>query len=198
MFYSLTGKIVKKTLYGFAIDCSGVAFWCQCSENTSQAVELGKEATVFTFMNVREGAIDLAAFSTETELEWFKLLTTVSSVGAKVALAILSVLTPDKLALSISAGDFRAITKANGVGQRLAQRIVNELKDKVGSVAGDFEETSSVSGVSESSAKSEAVAALTVLGYSRTDASVAVSKLEDSLSVDELIRQALKTLNRFN
>ena len=196
MFYSLTGKIVKKTLYGFAIECSGVAFWCQSTEITLQTLEIGRDATVYTYMNVREGAIDLFAFSSEEELEWFRMLTSVSGVGPKNGLSILSVLPPDKLALSISAGDHRAITRANGVGAKLAQRLVNELRDKVGTVAAVSEDVSAVESVSGSSNKSEAVAALTMLGYTRTDASVAVSKLDASLSVEDMIKLALKALTK--
>lgn len=194
MFYSLTGNVVHKTLYGFAIECSGVAFWCNASENTLQQVEKGKQSTVFTHLNVREDALDLFAFADEFELDWFKLLTSVSGVGPKAALAILSVHSPDKLALCISAGDYKAITKANGVGPKLAQRVVNELKDKVISSGSGDVDVSAVGAVSAGSNKSEAVAALTMLGYSQTDASVALSKLDASLSVEELIKQGLKQL----
>ena len=196
MFYSLTGKIVKKTLSGFAIECGGVAFWCQASELTLASLEQGKNATVFTHLNVREDALDLFAFESEAELEWFRLLTTVSGVGPKAALAILSLYVPDKLALCISAGDYRAITKASGVGPKLAQRVVNELKDKVGTVSGESAELSAVDSVSSSDSKSEAVAALTMLGYTQTDASVAVSKLDASLPVEDIIKLALKALTR--
>lgn len=197
MFYSLTGKIVHKTLNAFAIECSGVAFLCHASEYTMRNLEIGKTDTVLTHLNVREDALDLFGFYTQLELDWFKLLTSVSGVGPKAGLAILSVHTPDKLAVIISAGDYKAITKANGVGPKLAQRVVNELKDKViasGEVSSDV---AAVEAVSSSSNKAEAVSALTMLGYSQTEASVALSKLDATLPVEELIRQGLKQLNKF-
>ena len=196
MFYSLTGKVIKKSLYGFAVECGGVAFWCQATEKTLASLEQGKTSTVFTHLNVREDALDLFAFESEAELEWFKLLTAVSGIGPKAALSILSLYAPDKLALCISAGDFRAVAKANGVGPKLAPRVVNELKDTDGSVGAVSDDVAAVESVSGSTNSSEAVAALTMLGYTQTDASVAVSKIDASLSVEEIIKQALKLLSR--
>ena len=128
----------------------------------------------------------------------FKMLITVNGVGPKMGLAILSELTPDKIALSIAAGDHKALTKANGVGPKLAQRICMELKDKVGKTMGNVASSVDLSAVSSTLTNSntaEAVAALEMLGYSQSDASVAVSKIDPSLSVEDIIKQALKMLS---
>ena len=135
---------------------------------------------------------------TNEELDAFKLLLGVSGVGPKAALAILSELTPDSFAVAVASGDTKAITQANGVGPKLAQRIVLELKDKISNVSFISEKSSTLSSaVSQVGAKnntSEAIAALTALGYSQTEASVAISKLDQSLSVEELIKGALKNM----
>jgi Holliday junction DNA helicase RuvA len=126
------------------------------------------------------------------------MLITVNGVGPKMGLAILSELTPDKIALSIAAGDHKALTKANGVGPKLAQRICMELKDKVGKTMGSVDSSIDLTAVSSTLSNSntaEAVAALEMLGYSQSDASVAVSKIDSSLSVEDIIKQALKMLS---
>ena len=149
-------------------------------------------------MAIREDAVDLFCFATSEELECFKLLTSVSGVGSKFALAILSSLTPDQVALAIASQDTTALTKAKGIGSKLAQRIVMELKDKI---AKDFAYIGEKSGVdlgavtNSSSNANEAIAALVVLGYSQSEAATAVSRLDGSLAVDELIRGALKSLS---
>jgi Holliday junction DNA helicase RuvA len=200
MFYSLTGKMIFKDEQNIAISCGGVGFKCQTTRNTLSALALksGEEITVFTHLNVREDALDLFGFATREELDAFKMLITVSGVGPKAALAILSELSPDNLAVAIASGDSKSITRANGVGPKLAQRIVMELKDKISNVSFISEESSNVSSavnsVNNMSNTAEAIAALTALGYSQTEASVAVSKLSPTLSVEELIKGALKNM----
>ena len=200
MFYSLTGKLIKTDEQSFAISCGGVGFKCFSTHNTLDSIRRlsGSEVTVYTYLNVREDALDLFGFYTEQELDAFKLLITVSGVGPKAALAILSQLTPDNFAVAVSSGDVKAITAANGVGPKLAQRVIMELKDKIANVSFISSESSSVSSavnaVNNISNTSEAVAALTALGYSQTEASVAVSKLSPELSVKELIKGALKNM----
>ena len=199
MFYSLTGKIIFKDEQNVVISCGGVGFKCQTTRNTLSALSLQEgEVTVFTHLNVREDALDLFGFSTKEELDAFKMLITVSGVGPKAAIAILSELSPDNLAVAIASGDSKAITRANGVGPKLAQRIVMELKDKISNVSFISEESISVSNavnsVNNMSNTAEAIAALTALGYSQTEASVAVSKLSPTLSVEELIKGALKNM----
>lgn len=200
MFYSLTGNVIFSDLSSIAIECSGVGFRCQTSANTLRDIDKTKKVTLYTYLNVREDALDLFGFSTEYELEWFKLLIGVTGVGPKAALAILSEFTPDKLALCISAGDVKAITRAQGVGPKIAQRVILELKNKAKSAITSFDADSdtldAVSSVGDMPNTSEAVAALTMLGYSQSEASVAVSKVDPTLPVEEIIRQGLKIISR--
>lgn len=199
MFYSLTGKIIYKDEQSFGMLCGGVGFKCLSTRNTvARITEAAGEVTVFTYLNVREDALDLFGFISKDELDAFKLLIGVSGVGPKAALAILSELTPDSFAIAVASGDSKAITAANGVGPKLAQRVIMELKDKIANVSFISEESSSVSNAvntaNSMSNTSEAIAALTALGYSQSEASVAVSKLSPDLSVEELIKGALKNM----
>lgn len=198
MFYSLTGKIIYKNDQFFAISCGGVGFKCSATRNTLSKLTGTGDVTVFTHLNVREDALDLFGFYTNEELEAFKMLIGVSGVGPKAALAILSELTPDSFAIAVASGDAKAITAANGVGPKLAQRVIMELKDRISDATFVSEESVSVSGavsaVNNMSNTAEAIAALTALGYSQSEASVAVSKLEPTLSVEELIKGALKNM----
>ena len=200
MLYSLTGKIIHKDEQSIAISCGGVAFKCFTTRSTLSKLSLkeNSDVVVFTYLNVREDALDLFGFATEEELETFKMLIGVSGVGPKAALAILSELSPDAFAVAVASGDTKAITAANGVGPKLAQRVIMELKDKIANVTFISEESSAVSGavnaVNNMSNTAEAIAALTALGYSQSEASVAVSKLSPTLSVEELIKGALKNM----
>ena len=196
MIYSLTGEIVAVEPNGFAIQCGGIAFFCFSTMNTMTKIGMkGASTTVYTYLNVREDAMELYGFATPNELDAYKQLITVSGVGPKAALAILSAMTPDQLALSIASGDVKAITKAQGVGAKIAQRIVLELKNKFSTDL--TAEQSEVVAAVQSAAGSdfnEAVEALIQLGYSRSEAAAAVGKLDKSLPVEELIRLALKSL----
>ena len=198
MIYSLTGDIVYRDASSVAVSCGGVAFRCFTSQVTLAEIGDKHSVTLYTYLSVKEDALDLFGFYDETELDFFKMLISITGVGPKAAVAILSVLTPDSLALAIASGDHKAITKAQGVGPKLAQRIVMELKDKVGSVSlsGSAKEAvSSVNSASSGSAQAEAIEALEMLGYSRSEASAAVSKLDKSLSVEKLITESLKILS---
>lgn len=198
MFYSITGNVIKTGAGFAAVECGGVAFRCLTSNQTLYEISGENQVTLFTYLNVREDALDLFGFSTEYELEWFKMLISVNGVGPKAALAILSELSADKLALSISANDEKAICRAPGVGKKIAQRIILDLKDKVKNLAGESVTTAEIekiSAVNDMSNTSEAVAALSMLGYSQSEASVAVSKLDPTLPVEALIRQGLKLLS---
>ena len=200
MFYSLTGNVIFTDLNSVALECGGVGFRCLTSANTLRDVDVHEKTTLYTHLNVREDALDLFGFSIEYELEWFKLLIGVTGVGPKAALAILSELPPEKIALAVSAGDVKAITRAQGVGPKIAQRVILELKDKAKSALSSFGEVTSqadeVAEVFGSSNTSEAVAALTMLGYSQSEAALAVSKVDASLPTDQIIRQCLKLLSR--
>lgn len=200
MFYSLTGKIVHVDATSVAIECGGVAFRVFSSMKTLQRIaRLGDTATVYTYLSVREDALELYGFFEQTELDYFKMLIDVSGVGAKVAIAILSTFTPEDLSFSIASGDAKRITSAPGVGPKLAQRIVLELKDKMSKLvpdkvsAGSFIQNVIADG---SGNKAEAVSALIALGYSQTEAAASVSTLDPSDSVEMLIKQALRYLMR--
>ncbi|MEE1284493.1 MAG: Holliday junction branch migration protein RuvA [Acutalibacteraceae bacterium] len=197
MFYSLTGNVVYTDETSVALSCSGVAFRCYTSFNTLCKIgSTGETVTLYTYLSVREDALDLFGFYDTAELDCFKILIGVSGVGPKAAIAILSRLTPDKLSQAVATGDVKAITAAQGVGPKIAQRIIVELKDKLAPFATGVSSVdfSSVSAVNSSSGGSDAVDALMALGYSRSEASLAVGKLDQSLPVDELIKQALMKL----
>lgn len=198
MFYSLTGNIIYSDLNSVAVECSGVGFKCFTTMNTLRKIGgNGDKVTLYTHLNVREDALDLFGFADTYELDFFKLLISVSGVGPKAALAILSELDPDKLALCIASGDSKAITKAQGVGPKLAQRVVLELKDKVKGITHEDNggyDLAAAEAATSSAAGSEAVSALMVLGYTQSEAATAVGKLDQSLSVEEMIKQALKSL----
>ena len=200
MFYSLTGKLVHMEPGVVAIECGGVAFKCFTSMNTQKNMpRIGETATVYTHLNVREDALDLYGFSTKCELYCYKMLTTISGVGPKAALSILSEMTPEGVAMAAASGDSKKFTKASGVGPKLAQRIVLELKDRVkkmGFTGGTLELTGTDDAgiVSASQNAEQAVQALIVLGYTQSEAAQAVAKLDGSLSTEELIRGALKSM----
>jgi Holliday junction DNA helicase RuvA len=193
MIYSLNG-IVRHVEPGFAvIDCGGVGFKCLTTANTLRKLpKMGEKVLLYTYLNVREDALDLFGFADERELGCFKLLISVSGVGPKAALSILSESTPEKFALYVASGDSKALTRAPGIGAKIAQRIILELKDKVSgeqAALGFSDIPASASGNVE-----EAVSALTMLGYSRSEASLAAAKVDGSLSVEDIIRQALRLL----
>ena len=195
MIYSLNGELIYVDPQTAVIECGGVGYKCTITSQTLGALpEIGKKARVYTYMSIREDAVDLFGFVSEEELTAFKLLITVNGVGPKAAIAILSELTPHKLALAISSGDSKALTKAQGVGNKIAQRIALELKDKFSNIpSGTADDTEIVQSVS-SDTTDEAVAALVTLGYSKSEAQSAVSKVADSGSVEEIIKNSLKYL----
>lgn len=200
MFYSLTGKIVYSDITRVAIECSGIAFDVTTSVNTLRKLgNVGDIATVYTYLAVREDGVELFGFYDNEELQYFKMLISVSGVGPKAAVAILSVLSPEMLALSITAGDVKSITKAQGVGPKIAQRIVIELKDKVSKLVPSTVSTGKIAetaAVLHGGNSDEAVSALMALGYSHSEAAHAISSLDASLGVEELIKQALRNLAR--
>ena len=157
---------------------------------------VGKEATLYTVMSVTENDVSLYGFATEEQQACFEMLTAVSGVGPKVGLAILSVMEPDRVALAISAGDHKAFKAASGVGPKLAQRIVLELKDKVakGFVEGiNLEDVAgAASDAPAAQGAGQAIAALVSLGYSQSEAALAVSKIDNTLPVEEIIKLALR------
>ena len=197
MIYCLTGKIVKKSMSAVVLSCGGVGYYAQCPASVAGALPgVGKEATLYTVMSVTENDVSLYGFATEEQQACFEMLTAVSGVGPKVGLAILSVMEPQRVALAISAGDHKAFKAASGVGPKLAQRIVLELKDKVakGFVDGiSLEDVAgAASGEPATQSASQAIAALVSLGYSQSEAALAISKIDATLPVEEIIKLALR------
>lgn len=198
MISSLNGKLIFKDNSHAIIECGGVGFSAFITANTSAVLpSVGENARLFTYLSVREDALDLYGFSSGDELEVFKLITSVSGVGPKIGLAILTSITPDRVLLAIAGGDAKALTAASGVGIKLAQRVILELKDKIGglSVAGGGSDSYAGTAVSSASSNiNDAIQALVALGYSQSDSYSAVSRLDSGLSTDELIKNALKNL----
>ncbi len=195
MFYSLTGTVVFAGENAIALDCSGVAFYLNTTANTlRRCADIGETQTLYTYLSVREDALDLFGFADKAELDCYKTLIGVTGVGPKAAVAILSALTPDMLAVAVAGDDARAITAAQGVGPKLANRIVLELKGKIESFAVSSAAAGNIAAAKKaavSSASSEAVEALVAFGYSKSEASIAVGKLDQNLDTQELIKQAL-------
>lgn len=197
MIYCLTGKIVKKSMNAVVLSCGGVGYYAQCPASVAGALPgVGGEATIYTVMSVTENDVSLYGFATEEQQACFEMLTAVSGVGPKVGLAILSVMEPERVALAISAGDHKAFKAASGVGPKLAQRIVLELKDKVAKGFVDGISLEDVAGASAQTpaaqSSSQAIAALVSLGYSQSEAALAVSKIDATLPVEEIIKLALR------
>ena len=199
MIYCLTGKILKKTLDTVVISCAGVGYAAQVPTTTAEALPAaGHEATLYIVLSVSENDVALYGFASEDQRACFKLLTSVSGVGPKAGLAILSILTPEKVALAASSGDHKAFTAASGVGPKLAQRIALELKDKVGKglAAGTGFAAAGTAAPPPASASAQAVAALVSLGYTASEASMAVARVDDTLPVQDIIKIALRGLSR--
>lgn len=199
MLYSVRGKLIHVEPRTAVVECAGVGYKCFITMNTArQLPALGGEVMLFTILNVREDAVDLFGFAEQGELNCFKQLTSVSGVGPKAAVAILSELSPEKVAMAVASGDYKTLTRASGVGPKLAQRIVLEMKDKVGALQPSVgtELSTDTGAVSASGNAAQAVSALTVLGFSAGEASAAIGRLDSGLPVETLVREALKTLGR--
>ena len=193
MIYSLTGKVLKQSLDRVVLSCAGVGYLVQTPASVAGALPgVGGEGTLYTVMNVTENDISLYGFASEEQQTCFEMLTAVSGVGPKVGLAILNVLSPERVALAISSGDHKALTAANGVGPKLAQRITLELKDKVGKGLAEGVGLEDVAAARVAGSAPQAIAALVSLGYGQSEAAAAVAKLDTSLPVEELIKLALR------
>lgn len=199
MIYSLSGTLLEKTLDEAVIECGGVGYLVAVPATTGSALPaVGQKCTLYTVMNVTENDVSLYGFSSAEMRSMFKLVTGVSGVGPKVGLAILSALPAERIVLAISAGDHKAFTAANGVGPKLAQRIVLELKDKVSKGMANGISLADVSAAAAPAAGgvSQAIAALCSLGYTQSDAALAVAKIDSSLPVQEIIRIALQGMGK--
>lgn len=196
MIHSLTGKVIEKSLDEVVISCGGVGFLVSVPQTAQGAIApIGEETTLYTYLNVKEDALDLYGFATKEEQRAFKILTTVSGVGPKAGLAILSALTPDRVALAVSSGDYKAFTAAQGVGPKLAQRIVLELKGKFTDTTLGGVTIEDISAAASATGNvSQAISALVALGYTQSQAATAVAKLDTNADVQTLIKQALRLI----
>ena len=192
MYYYIKGTLVQKSDNYIVVDANGVGYMIYTSLNSMQNTgEIGKKITIYTYLHVREDVMDLFGFTTIEEKNMFMQLISVSGVGPKAALSILSVTTPAKFAVAVITNDVKTITKASGVGPKMAQRVILELKDKMETDELDLEDESDDI---LSDNRSEAISALVVLGYSSNDAQKAVKGIDGTLSVEEIIKKALAGL----
>ena len=198
MFYYLSGTVAHIGPYLAVIDCGGVGYACRTTNYTISALKKGEKGKLFTHLNVREDAMELYGFATQEELNLFQLLISVSGVGPKAALAILSAATPESLAMAIVTGDEKSLTAAPGVGKKIAQRVILELKDKLAKEQSSFTVPSGGGSAPMplgGSKSGEAAAALAVLGYGSQEISTALKGIDmDALPLEEIIRQALKKM----
>ena len=194
MYYYIKGTLVQKSDNYIVVDANGVGYMIYTSLNSMQNTgEIGKKITIYTYLHVREDVMDLFGFTTIEEKNMFIHLLSVSGVGPKAALSILSVTTPAKFALAVITNDVKTITKASGVGPKMAQRVILELKDKMKTDELEIDlEDESDDILSDN--RSEAISALVVLGYSSNDAQKAVKGIDGTLSVEEIIKKALAGL----
>jgi len=200
MFYYLSGTVAHIGPNLAVIDCGGVGYACQTTTTTLSTLKKGEKGKLFTHLNVREDGVELFGFAGQDELNLFRLLLGVSGVGPKAALSILSASTPANLALSIITGDEKALTVAPGIGKKIAQRVILELKDKLAkdqSFSGGAGESYAGTGVTviPENKLSEATAALAVLGYSAAESAAALRGIDmESLTLEQIIKQALKAM----
>lgn len=195
MFYYLKGRVALIRPYLAVIDCGGVGYACHTTLKTLASLNQGDDAKLFTYCNVREDAFDIYGFASEPELECFKLLIGITGVGPKAAISILSSSSPEDLAASVVSGNEKALTVAPGIGKKLAQRIMLELRDKMGDTFIDGAVYPAVpsSALPDSGKVKDVNAALTVLGYTPAEINAAMKTIEtDKLTAEEIIREILK------
>jgi len=197
MFYYLEGTVTVIGQNLAVIDINGAGYACMTTSSTLSRLETGKKAKLYTYCNVKEDAFDIYGFYDLSEKRCFEQLLSVSGVGPKAALSILSSATPETLALAIINDDESALTIAPGVGKKLAQRIMLELKDKVSKeipalkASGYVPPSNAANG--PGAKQRDAAAALAVLGYSQSEISAAMRSIDISeLTVEEIIREVLK------
>ena len=198
MFYYVSGTVAEIGSNLAVIDCGGVGYACATTNYTISRLKKGERAKLFTYLHVREEIFELFGFSSQQELSSFKMLIGVSGVGPKAALAILSSTTPNNLALSIVTGDEKALTAAPGIGKKIAQRIILELKDKLAKEQTSFSSDGPVPVIAAGGANKagEAAAALAVLGYGTPEIAAALKGVDMEQPLEEIIRQALKKMVR--
>lgn len=195
MIYSVRGKLIHTENSAAVVECGGVGYLCQTTMNTLKMLKLNSEVTLYTYLNVREDAVDLFGFATQNELATFKTLISVSGVGPKAGLSVLSELTAEQVAMAIATDDIKTITRAQGIGKKIAQRIILELKDKLAK----SEQTQSGNVQMPQTAGgnvAKAIEALGVLGYTPADVSPVLANFDAGLPVEQLIAMTLKQMGR--
>ena len=197
MFYYVNGTVAEIEAGLAVIDCSGVGYACATTNYTLSQLKKGERAKLYTYLNVREDAMEMFGFASQSELRSFKMLIGVSGVGPKAALSILSSTTPQQLSMAVVMGDEKALTAAPGIGKNIAQRIILELKDKLIKEQGGFEAGSGAAAAmpAQNNKAGEAAAALAVLGYGSQEIAAALKGIDmDALPLEEIIRQSLKKM----
>ena len=198
MFYYLNGTVAAIENCLAVIDCGGVGFSCNTSLRSLSTLEIGQKVKMYTVCIIREDAFDIYGFTSQAELNSFKMLTGISGVGPKAAISILSSSSPEDLALAVANGNEKALTIAPGIGKKLAQRILLELKDKVSADMRSLSPGSVAVPAGQNTAgdqkSRDVAAALSVLGYNPSEINSVLSKIDiTNLSVEEAIRQVLKS-----
>ncbi len=194
MYYYIRGKYVLKGETYVVIDVGGIGYKIYTSTaNIEKMPSYGSEITMYTHLYVREDAQDLYGFITNEELTLFLQLMSISGIGPKAALSVLSVTTPEQFAMAVISNDVKMLTRAQGIGPKAAQRIILELKDKI-KTTDAMPENIKTAVIEEQNNQSEAITALIVLGYTANEAKRAVSGINPSLNVEEIIKEALKIL----
>ena len=202
MFYYLCGILDMASLNTAVLDCAGVGYMLTVSGKTVAMLhaKIGSKVKLFTHLSVREDAVELYGFADEEELSVFKLLITVSGIGPKAAISILTALSPSELNTAVASGDAKRISGAQGVGGKMAARVILELKDKLPKLLGQPMSNASaedipIAGIVSSSEKDDAVAALAVLGYTRSEINAAFRKIDTAgLDMQEIVKRALAVL----
>lgn len=199
MIYSVKGEFTYTEPNLAVIECGGVGYACRTTANTLAGLKLHSEVKLLTYLNVREDAVELFGFGDTSELNCFKMLISVTGVGPKAALSILSDQSPQGFALCVASGDSKALTRSQGIGAKIAQRIILELKDKIAkqgvAIDGTAFTKGAISPATMGNNAAEAISALVVLGFTNTEATKAISGISSDTAVDEMIKQALKQLS---
>lgn len=196
MFYYLNGEIALMDGNLAVVDCGGVGYACHTTAYTLSKLRVGQQAKLYTYCNIREDAFDIFGFSSRDELRCFELLLSVTGVGPKVAIAILSATSPERFTLAILTQDERSLTAAQGVGKKMAQRIILELKDKMGAVSEvDLSAPSAAAAPTGGSSIALAQAALAELGYSSAEIGAALKGVQtEGRSTEDIVKQCLRAM----
>ena len=200
MLYHVEGTVTDIEANLVVVDCHGVGFALNASLNTIAAVRVGEQSKLYIYESVREDAFDLFGFASKEEKRCFEMLIAISGVGPKAAISILSTNTPTSLTLAVLNDDIKALSNAPGIGKKIAQRIILELKDKISKEAGGLDLGGSVSApaaapAADNPARQDAIAALAVLGYSMPEINRAIQSISiDGLSTEQIVKAVLRQM----